>query len=183
MKIGLSFGAALLLSLACAVTPAVAQVPPAASVFPPGFKILSDKQYGPALVAEAGKANDACPKAHSDPGIRIGYSWQPNPAAAQSVAMIAQQPEEPAGQSMGMTRSEPAGKGSHRGGVLTWRKAITPWVGSGTAPDLVLIDGSWVGAVSGGLLGVSVSRFCGTKEAALAWIDGMLDKAVAKKMP
>lgn len=158
-----------------------AQVPAAASVMPAGFKIVSDQKMGEAIIAEGRKPNDACPKPHSDPEIHIGYSWRPNPAAEQTVAMLARVPEEPAGTSMGVTRSEPAGKLAYRGGVLIWRKYITPWVGAGRAPDLVLIDGSWVGVAATGLLGVSVNSFCGTKEAALGWIDGILDKASVKK--
>ena len=173
-----SFLVGLLAVLGVGASAASAQVPPAASVVPPGFKIVTDQKIGPAIIAEARKANDACPKQHLDPEIRAGYSWQPNPAAQQTVAIIAQQPEEPAGRSMGMTRTEPAGKLPHRGGVLTWTKTVTPWIGSGSAPDLVTIDGAWVGAAAGGLLGVSVGGFCGTKEAALAWLDSMLDKTI-----
>ncbi len=175
---------ALLGVLGGGVATALAQVPPAATIFPAGFKIEADKQYGPAIMAEASKPNDDCPKAYADPGIRATYGWQPNPAADRLVAMMAKGAEEPAGRSMGITRTEPAGKSAYRGGVLTWRRAVTPWIGSGNAPDLVLIDGSWVGAVATGLLSVGVNRYCGTKESALAWIDGMLDKAsVAKKQP
>jgi hypothetical protein len=170
----------LLVIVSCvAATAASAQVPPAAAVIPPGFKIEVDKQYGEAMMAEAVKPNTACPKAHTDPQIHIGYSWQPNPAAEQTVQIIAQQPEDPPSQTF--PKTEPAGKGSHRGGVLIWQKTTMPWIGSGKAPDLVTIGGAWVGSFGGGLLGVSVNRLCGSKEEALAWLDGMLDKVIGKK--
>jgi hypothetical protein len=155
---------------------AFAQLPPAAQVVPPDFKVTVERNLGGAIMIEATKPNAGFPKAHMDQGIRLGVSWMPNPMAATTVDMLAKQPEDPAGQSMGVTRSEPAGKQRYRGGVLTWRKITTPWVGSGDAPDLVTWDGSWVGAGSGGLIGVSVGFFVGSKEAALALIDGVLDK-------
>lgn len=155
---------------------AAAQLPPAAQVLPAGFKVIAERNLGGSSMIEATKPNENFSKPHMDQGIRLGVSWISNPMAATTLEMMAKQSEEPAGQTMGMTREEPAGKQRYRGGVLTWRKVITPWVGSGNGPDLVTWSGSWVGAGSGGLLGVSISNFVGSKEAALGLIDGVLDK-------
>lgn len=156
---------------------AQAQIPPAAQVLPSGFKVISEMNQPNMIMFEGTKPNVNFPKSHMDQGIRLGASWMANAMAATSVDMIAQQPEEPGGQSMGSaTREEPAGKSRYRGGVITWRKVTIPWIGSGKAPDLVTWKGSWVGTGSGGLLGASISNFVGSKEEALALINGVIDK-------
>jgi len=81
----------------------------------------------------------------------------------------------------GITRKEPAGKSRYRGGILTWRKVIIPWVGSGNAPGLVTWRGSWVGTGFDGLLGASISNFVGSKEEAFTLIDGVIDKITKKR--
>jgi len=173
------FVAAALLVVGVA-TSALAQAPAGKSVLPAGFSITIDKTVGPAVVGEARKPNASCPKPHSTPDIVAGYSWQPNPAATQSLAIIEKAPEDPASM-FGMTKTEPAGKQPYRGGVLIWKKSTTPWVGAGKGEPLVTYSGGWVGAFNGGLLGVSIGTMCGPKEAALALIDGMLDKVIRKK--
>jgi len=156
-----------------------AQIPPAAQVLPAGFKVVSEMNQPSMIMFEGSKPNVNFPKNHMDQGIRLGASWMANPMAATSLDMIAKQPEEPGGQVVGSaTREEPAGKSPYRGGVLTWRKVIIPWIGGGSAPDLVTWRGSWVGAGSGGLLGVSISNFVGSKEEALSLITGVIDKII-----
>jgi hypothetical protein len=165
----------LLAAAAGAQTPA----PPAASVFPPDFKIVGDHRFGEAVLGEATKANSACPKPHSDPQIRLTYSWQPNPVAAQMLDLLAKSPEDPP--STTSPRTDPAGKGPHRGGVLTWHKTTVQWIGSGQNPDMILVDGTWVGVLGDGLLGVGVRGLCGSQAQAIAWIDSMVDKVYGKK--
>jgi hypothetical protein len=64
-----SFFVGLLAVLGVGASAASAQVPPAASVVPPGFKIVTDQKIGPAIIVEARKANDACPKRVLDKAI------------------------------------------------------------------------------------------------------------------
>ena len=100
-----------------------------------------------------------------------------NPAADQILPMAASQPEEPGGQLPGSaTREEPWGKKSYRGGILTCRKVITPWIGGGTGPDLATWRIGWTGKGQNGLVGVSINNFCGPKETAMGWIDGIIPK-------
>lgn len=161
-------------------TSALAQPPAAKSVLPNGFKVTVDRAFGQAVVAEARKPNTACPKPHSNPEIVAGYSWQPNPAAAQTMALIEQGPED-APSNFGMTKIEAAGKQRYRGGVLRWKKATTPWIGSGKGEPLVTYSGAWVGPFNDGLLGVGINTMCGPKDSALPLIDGMLDRVFGKK--
>lgn len=161
-------------------TSARAQVPAGKGVVPDGFKITVDQTSGPAVLVEARKPNTACPRPHSNPDIVAGYSWQPNPAVQQTMAIIEQAPED-APSDFGATKIEPAGKLPYRGGVLRWKKSTTPWIGSGKGEPLVTYSGGWVGPFNGGLLGVSIGTMCGPKENALALIDGMLDKVIGKK--
>ncbi len=87
------------------------------------------------------------------------------------------QPEEPAGQIPGSaTREEPCGNERYRGGVLICRKVIIPWIGAGSGPDLVTWRLGWTGKGGGGLVGVSINNFHGSKETAMAWIDAIIPK-------
>lgn len=158
----------------------LAQAPAAKSVVPDGFKITINQPSGPAVMVEGRKPNTACPKPHSNPDIVAGYSWQPNPAVAQTMAIIEKAPEDTPS-NFGATKIEPAGKLPYRGGVLRWKKSTTPWIGSGKGEPLVTYSGGWVGPFNGGLLGVSINTMCGPKEGPLALIDGMLDKVIGKK--
>jgi hypothetical protein len=151
------------------------KLPPAAKVVPAGFTVTGDQDLGATRVIEGTKPNVDVPKPHSDPGLTARCIWMSNPAAAQIVGMIEQQPEEPAAQSPGSaTREEPAGKSTYRDGVLTWRKVITPWIGSGHGPDLVTFRGAWIKALAGGYVTLEVDHFVGTKEGALALLDEMI---------
>ncbi len=157
-----------------------AQRPTAAQLVPAGFKITADKNFGQGYTFEGSKPNDSCPKAHMNPEVLVGGGWQPNPMASRSIEMMAASPEDPASR-MGVTRDEPMGKERYRGGVLTWRKATIPWVGSGNAPDLVTVSGAWAGAGSGMLLRGYVNRVCGTKETVRAWLDPLIDQLLKVK--
>jgi hypothetical protein len=168
-------------ALICAATLALAaQLPTAAQIVPPGFKVVSENTYGEAYLFRATKPNDACPKPHSDPQLTAEGGWQPNPMASQTLEMLAAQPEDPASETGGI-RTEPAGKERYKGGVLVWRKTTIHWIGLGTGPDMVLISGAWTGAAPGRLFGAGVSNFCGTKDAARGFIDGMVSKLAAVK--
>lgn len=157
------------------------QIPPAAQVLPAGFKVVTERNQPSMIMFEGSKLNVNFPKNHMDQGIRLGASWMANPMATKSLEIMARLPENPAGQVMGVTREEPADKLHYRGGLLTWRKVVTQWVGSGNAPDLVTWRGSWVGTGFDGLLGVSISNFVGAMEEALALIDGVIDKITKKR--
>ncbi len=177
---------AAVLVVPCATVPAWAGPPAgdqrvsAAQIVPPGFKVTMDTDIGAAFAFEATRPNDACPKPHQDPGILIRGGRTPNPAAAVVVDMMAEQPEDPASR-MGMSRDEPLGRERYKGGVLSWRKSTIPWIGAGEGPDMVMISGEWAGPGEGTLLSLSVNRFCGSKEAARAWLDGMIDRLTAAK--
>lgn len=161
-----------LLSLASA---AFAQLPPAPDVVPAGFKIVGEKDLGGTKLIEATKPNENFPKAFLDQGINLQVTWQMNPAADMMLNMIAQQPEDPAGQVAGSAiREEPCGTVRHNDGVLKCRKVIMPYIGSGHAPDLVTWRVVWTGKGKDGLVTISVENFYGSKDAAVAVIDAIL---------
>ena len=124
----------------------------------------------------ATKPNDNVPKPHTDLGITLEITWQNNPAVDQIIVHIAAQPEDPAGRSPGSaTREEPCGKEVYRGGVLTCRKVITPWIGAGEGSDLVMWRIGWTGkGQKGGLVGVGINNFGGSPATARAWIDAII---------
>jgi hypothetical protein len=71
------------------------------------------------------------------------------------------------------------GKRRYKGGVLWWRKTITPAVGSSGAcseDKVTTYSGNWAGYVSGKLVSVSVSNVYGSKETGQAWIDQYIEK-------
>jgi hypothetical protein len=162
--------------LALSVT-AYAQLPPAADVIPAGFTLVLEKDLGGTKVIEANKPNENFPKAFQDDGIKIQITWMNNPAAEMIVNMLAQQPDEPAGQVAGSSiREEPCGAQRYRDGVLRCRKVIMPYIGSGHADPLVTWRVAWTGKGQGGLLTVSVENYFGSKEAASALIDAVIPK-------
>jgi hypothetical protein len=170
-----SVGAVALAMLAGSGVTLLAQNPKAAQIVPPGFTVTIERTYGPAVVFEATKSNESCPKPHVSPEIAVTGGWQPNPLAAKSVEMMAGGPDDPPS-AMGVTRDEPMGKERYRGGVIIWRKATTPWVGSGSGPALVTVSGAWAGAGPGLMLRAGVSRVCGSKETVRGWLDAMIDR-------
>jgi hypothetical protein len=174
MKLSL-LAAALLI-----VTPALAQLPPAATLLPTGFQLELERNLGGTFIIEAKKPNESFPKGHMDQGIKLGVTLSQMPMSQQMLDMLAGQPEEPARQNPGsVTRSEPCGKQRHNNGILICRKSITPHLGEGSAPDLVTLDVSWVGkSIKGGMLTVGVSRFVGSKESAVGLIDSVVQKAL-----
>lgn len=158
-------------------TAAFAQLPPAADVVPAGFKVLGEQDLGGTKVIEANKPNENFPKAFLDDGIKVQITWQNNPAADMIVNMVAQQPEEPAGQVQGSSiREEPCGIQRYRDGVLQCRKIIMPYIGSGHADPLVTWRVAWTGQGHGGLLTISVENLFGSKEAATGLIDAIIPK-------
>ena len=173
-------GAMLALACAALLLPAVAvaQLPPAADLVPPGFKLNGERNLGGSAVVEATRPNDSVPKPHADLGITLEITWMNNPAVDQILELLAAQPEDPAGQSPGSaTREEPCGKEDYRGRILTCRKVITPWIGAGKGPDLVMWRLAWTGkGQKGGMVGVSINNFCGSPATARAWIDAIVPK-------
>lgn len=154
-----------------------AQLPPAAEVVPAGFRVTLERDLGGTKVIEATKPNENFPRAFLDDGIKLQITWQNNPAAEMIVNMLAQQPEEPAGQVPGSSiREEPCGVQPYRDGVLRCRKVIMPYIGSGHADPLVTWRVVWMGKGQGGLLNVSVENYFGSKEAATALIDAVIPK-------
>lgn len=161
---------------------AFAQLPPGSGVIPAEFKLVGERNFGATMVIEAKKPNQNFPKPHMDQGIELKISWSQNPLASQVLSMLAQQPEEPAGQVPGSaTREEPCGKQRYRDGILTCRKVIIPWIGGGSGPDLVTYRIGWAGKTSTGIVGVSINNLCGSKETGMAWIDSIIPKITKAK--
>jgi hypothetical protein len=163
--------------------PAAAQLPPGAQLVPPGYKLEGELNLGGSIIISAKKPNDTFPKPHMDQGITLEITWMNNPAADQILEIAAGQPEDPAGQVAGSaTREEPCGNERYRGGVRRCRKVITPWIGSGRGPDLVTWRVAWTGkGQQGGLVGVSVNNYFGSKEAACALLDQVIPKIAQAK--
>lgn len=153
-----------------------AQLPPAASLLPPGFKLTGDHNIGgSSIFIDAKKNNDNFPKPHADQGIGLRITWTSNPVSKETLQMVMEAPEEPARRGPGSaTRDEPCGKGAHNGGFYTCRRVIIPWIGGGKGPDLVTYRVNWGDA--GGAMGVEVNSFYGGKEGAI----GIIDAVVAK---
>ena len=161
---------------------AYAQLPPAAEVVPAGFKVAENLDLGGTKLIKATKPNENFPKPHMDQGISLEITWQNNPAADMILEMAAKQPEEPAGRTPGSaTREEPCGIERYRNGVLNCRKVIIPWIGAGKGPDLMTWRLGWIGKGGGGLVGVGINNFHGSKETAMAWIDAIIPKIAKEK--
>lgn len=171
---GLVLGAAMGL----AVSTASAQPALPLKSLPQGFKVVSQVPEGTMISFQAVMPNEIKPKLAVDPDIHIGYSWQAMPSAAQIVDAMEQQKEEPS--AMGLTKVEPEGKGRFKGGVLSWEKTTTPWVGLGKEPDWVTYSATWVGAVNDGLLGISVDNVAGSKDKIQGWIAALIDGSGVK---
>ncbi|MEI6669431.1 MAG: hypothetical protein WCP29_14870 [Acidobacteriota bacterium] len=169
----------LLVAMAWFLVPGVAhaQLPPAASLLPPGFTLEAERSFGPATTITAVKPNENVPKPHQEYKIQLTIGSNGMPGTERNVEMLFAVPEEPAKQDPGsVSRSEPCGKHRYRGGVLTCRKQITPWVGTGKAPDLVMLTVNWVVATPSGLVAIGVANFVGARETAVGWIDSIADK-------
>jgi hypothetical protein len=171
----------LVLSLALAAlmllsATAFAQLPPAVDLLPPGFKVTVERNLGGSQIVNGTKPNENFPKPHADQGIVLEISWMDNPAVDQVLEMAAAQTEDPAGRIPGSaTREEPCGRERYRDGVRQCRKVITPWIGGGSGPELVTWRIRWTGkGPKGGLVGVSVNNFYGSKEAAQGLIDAVI---------
>jgi len=167
------------------VTPALAQLPPAATLLPTGFQLEFERDLGGTFVIEAKKPNESFPKGHMDQGIKLQVTLNQMPLSQQMLDMMADQPEEPAAQNPGsVTRSEPCGKQRHNNGILICSKSITPYLGAGSAPDLVTLKVGWIGkSAKGGMLTVEVSGFVGSKEAALALVNSVVQKVTGDTPP
>jgi hypothetical protein len=160
-------------------TPATAQLPPSGNVLPAGFTVVGERNFGGSMIIDAKKPNEGFPKPHMDQGISLRISWMNQPMAQQVLVMLAQQPEDPAGQIPGSaTREEPCGRQTYRDGVLSCRKVIIPWIGGGQGPDLVTWRISWSGKCETGLVGVEVNNFYGSKETAMGWINAIIPKII-----
>lgn len=128
---------------------------------------------------DAKKANANWPNCHPDPMIGFSYGWTASPVGDQIVEMMAKTPEDPVNESGG-SRNEPFGRQRHKGGVLSWRKITTEWVGSSCSEDkVVTYDGQWVGFVSGKLIAISVNSVYGSKDVGQVWIDDYIGKMIA----
>lgn len=159
-----------------------AQLPPADTILPAGFTLKSESNLGGTLLIDAVKPNENFPKPHHDPGIELRISWQSNSMADMILEMMAKSHEEPAAQVPGsVSREEPCGISAYREGVLTCRKVITPWVGSGEWPDLVTFRIGWTGKGQDGLITITINQFHGSKESAMAWIDAIIPKITRAK--
>ncbi len=159
-----------------------AQLPSAVSLLPAGFTLKGEQNLGGTLLIDAVKPNENFPKPHKDQGIELRIAWQRNPMANMILDMAAKTPEEPAAQLPGsLSREEPCGTRRHRDGVLTCRKVITPWAGSGKGPELMTWRLGWTGKGQDGLVTITVNRFHGAKETAVAWIDNLIPKVTQGK--
>lgn len=160
---------------------AIAQLPPAAELLPPGFKRVAEKDLGVSAFVQGRKPNAEVPRPHADPGVVLEVSWIRQAMPAQVVEQLARQPEDPPGRHPGSaTREEPCGKARHQGGVLSCRKVITPWAGGGSGPELVTWRIGWTGAGAGGVVSILVSNLAGSKDAAMAWIDAIIPKVAGR---
>jgi hypothetical protein len=182
MKSGRFAGMTIFTTFFMVSTAVYAQLPPSSEVLPAGFKVGAERNLGGTMVIEAKKPNENFPKPHMDQGIGLQITWMNQPVLDQMLEMMAMAPEEPAGQIPGSaTREEPCGKQRYHNGVLSCRKVIIPWIGGGKGPDLVTLRVRWTGKGQSGLLSVEVNNFCGSKETAMGWIDGILSKITQSK--
>jgi hypothetical protein len=149
---------------------------------PAGFTLKAESSLCGTLLIDAVNPNEKFPKPHHAPGIVLRISWQSNSMEDMILDMLAKTPEEPAAQVPGsVSREEPSGISAYRKGVLTCRKVITPWVGSGEGPDLVTFRISWTGKGQDGPATNTVNQFHGSKESAIAWIDAIIPKIITPK--
>jgi hypothetical protein len=178
-----AFACVCLAALIGIASSADAQVPAALRQLPPGFTVKAEQNNATAVKVFAERANDNFPRGHLKRPIRLEAGWATQPMAETVVRMVAQQPEEPAHR---VTNTailvEPGGKGSHRGGIMIWKKSTERFIGAvgREVPDLVTWDGSWISAAGDDkLLGVSVRDFVGSKAAAQAILDQMITQVLA----
>jgi hypothetical protein len=169
LTLGALFAAAVSAALAGPLPP-----PPA------GSKVINTalpqmKAQGIADGIEVEKENDNFPhECSSVSTLRLGYGWQVLPGGDKVVDMMAQAPEDPASEHMGV-RDEPAGKKRYLDGVLTWRKSTMTVIGTSESgcklKEIVSYDGTWTAYIAGKIVGVHAFRVYGSKDAGQALID------------
>jgi hypothetical protein len=109
--------------------------------------------------------------------ISLECGWTVNPVAEFYVQALRDAPEEQPDTVMrGVAWTEPAGKMNHRDGVLVFTRKTAVHVGIGSEPDLITYNGHWVGAVSGGLMSISVSNVFGSRDTVQAIIMEVIDR-------
>ena len=147
--------------------------PPAGfTIVPQGEAIAAMKAQGLMDRLEAEKPSDwDCASALK---VKFESSWHTSPGGDRALEYMAQAPQDPARDAMG-TRTEPAGKRRHAGGVLEWEKYTTIVAGSDCPSDVVTYHGKWIGYVSGKLIGVSVTHVK-SKETGQEWIAAYIDR-------
>jgi hypothetical protein len=174
MILALTFAVVVLFGVA-----ASAQPQPPVGKLPPGFKVETQSAGPGSVVMAAVKPNSAKAKLALDPDIHLVFTWQPNPAAAQIIDILAVAPEEPAS-GQGGVKTEPAGRTRLRGGVLTYTRRTTLQIGT-SAPPWVVYDGAWVAALDDGLLSIGVSNYAGAKEEILPLIEALIPPGMPKQ--
>jgi len=158
-----------------------AQLPPAAEILPPGFKVVEEINMAGIVSIRAAKPGEKTAKGDTDEGIKLEIGWQKQPMVDRIFEMMDSQPEAKAADNPMSGREEPCGKQRYRGGVLTCRKLITPWIGTGNAPDKVTLRLMWQGKDPEGLITITIRNFSGPKETAMGWMDTMIPKVAKAK--
>jgi hypothetical protein len=188
MRKSMIVAAALLITLGATVSNAAAQVMTAQRCMAAGFefvppadpRVIQQLAAAGTLAFEGKREERAVPRWVNKIDTMIGCGWAPHPAAEMIVQATLQLPEDPPFDDGGSV-DEPAGRRSFMGGVVTYRKRTSTYGGIGTEPDLVTYDGQWMGAVSGGLMGVSVTHAL-SKEAIASWMTAVIG-ATGKQSP
>jgi hypothetical protein len=188
MRTTMIVGAALLVSLGAPVSSASAQVLPAAKCLATGFtptapehpELMQQRANAGSYAFGATRAQGSFPDwSVGDRHITLGCAWSVNMFAERLIPMMLEAPEDPAEDRVTM-RSDPAGKQAFRGGVLTFTKWTYHSVGIDTVPDLITYRGVWHGAVSGGILTISVDNVLGSKDAIAGWIAEVIDSTAGE---
>jgi hypothetical protein len=168
---------------------------PAMPPLPGGFQASPNSQNGQSPWKAAGvgdqmegiKKNDL-PVCFGNPKYaHVGYSWMMGGMQMVIDGML-REPEKPAFKDGAWHQNEPAGKMAYRGGVLEMRKIIySPDIGIDAkgqcGATLDTYDAIWTAVAAGKMLQIEVHMFAGSKDAAKAVIDGLIDplKAAVSK--
>lgn len=158
-----------------------AQLPPAAELLPPGFKVVEERKMTGIVSIRAERPDEKSAKGDTVEGVKLEIGWQRQPMVDRIFEMMANQPEAKASENPMSGREEPCGKQRYRGGVLTCRKLITPWIGTGNAPDKVTLRLMWQGKDPEGFITITIGNFSGPKETAMGWMDTMIPKVTKAK--
>ncbi len=148
---------------------------------PPGFVLLPQRSSVQAMRAQ-GVADTSMSERETDSSCKnaekIGFTfgWQASPGADKSLALMAKSPQDPAREMMG-TRTEPAGKGAYKKGLMEWKKR-TLVLGTGCEPGFVTYEGLWLGYFSGKLINITITNVS-SKDTGQKWVDEYIDKMVA----